>query len=80
MQCTNFPYPKPIYTFIHDCDACETAIGCELLQLVDGTEKVIAFGSHSVTPALAVVRFTRQFQHYLLGRPSVVRTDMAYDL
>ena len=69
-----FPYPNPDYTFILDCDASETAIGCELLQLVDGTEKVIAFGSYSLTPAqrrycttrkelLAVIRFTRQFRH-----------------
>ena len=81
-----FPYPNPDYTFVLDCDASETAIGCELLQLVDGTEKVIAFGSYSLTPAqrrycttrkelLAVIRFTRQFRHYLLGRPFVVRTD-----
>ena len=80
-----FPYPNPDYTFILDCDASETAIGCELLQL-DGTEKVIAFCSYSLTPAqrrycitqkelLAVICFTRQFRHYLLGRPFVVRTD-----
>ena len=75
-----FPYSNPDYTFVLDCDASETAIGCELLQLVDGTEKVIAFGIYSLTPAqrrycttrkelLAVICFTRQFGHYLLGRP-----------
>ena len=69
-----FPYPNPDYTFVLDCDASETAIGCELLQLADGTEKVIAFGSYSLTPAqrrycttrkelLGVIRFTRQFRH-----------------
>ena len=46
-----FPYPHPKYTFILDCDASSTAIGCELLQIVDGKERVIAFGSYSLTPA-----------------------------
>ena len=81
-----FPYPNPDYTFILDCDASSIAIGCELLQIVDGKERVIAFGSYSLTPAqrrycttrkelLAVIRFTRQFRHYLLGRNFIVRTD-----
>lgn len=81
-----FPYPNPEYTFILDCDASDTAIGCELSQVVDGKEKVIAYGSFTLTPAqrrycttrkelLSVVRFTRQFRHYLLGRPFIVRTD-----
>ena len=81
-----FPYPNPENTFILDCDASSTAIGCELLQVVDGKERVIAFGSYSLTPAqlrycttrkelLAVIRFTRQFRHYLLGRNFIVRTD-----
>ena len=81
-----FPYPHPKYTSILDCDASSTAIGCELLQIVDGKERVIAFGSYSLTPAqrryctmrkelLAVIRFTRQFRHYLLGRNFIVPTD-----
>ena len=81
-----FPYPNPEYTFILDCDASSIAIGCELLQIVDGKERVIAFGSYSLTPAqrrycttrkelLAVIRFTRQFRHYFLGRNFIVRTD-----
>ena len=56
------------------------------MQVVDGNERVIAFGSYSLTPAqrrycttgkelLAVIRFTRQFRHYLLGRNFIVRTD-----
>ena len=64
----------------------ETAIGCELLQVVDGKECVISYGSFSLTPAqrkyctthkelLAVVRFTHQFHHYLLGHRFVCRTD-----
>ena len=81
-----FPYPNPECTFLIDCDASETAIGCELSQVVDGKECVILYGSFSLTPAqrkycttrkelLAVVRFTRQFRHYLLGRQFVCRTD-----
>ena len=81
-----FPYPSTEHTFLLDCDASDTAIGCELLQLVDGKEHIIAFGSFALTPPqrrycttrkelLAVLRFTREFRHYLLGRPFVVRTD-----
>ena len=72
--------------FILDTDASDHAIGAELLQIQDGKEKVIAYGSYGLTPEqrrycttrkelLAVVRFTRQFRHYLLGKPFVVRTD-----
>jgi hypothetical protein len=46
----------------------------------------VAYGSYILTPEqqnycvtrrelLAVVRFTRQFRYYLLGRPFVLRTD-----
>ena len=81
-----FPYPNPEYMFILDCDASSIAIGCELLQIVDGKQWVIAFECYSLTPAqrhycttrkelLAVIRFTRQFRHYLLGRNFIVRTD-----
>ena len=31
-----FPYPSTKHTFLFDCDASDTAIGCELLQIVDG--------------------------------------------
>ena len=81
-----FPYPSTEHTFLLDCDASDTAIGCELLQLVDEKEHIIAFGSFALTPTqrrycttrkelLAVLRFTREFRHYLLGRPFVVRTE-----
>ncbi len=74
--------------FILDTDASDRAIGAELLQVQNGEEKVIAYGSYSLTPEqrrycvtrkelLAVVRFTRQYRHYLLGRPFIVRTDHA---
>ena len=79
-------YPLPEGRFILDTDASHTAIGAELSQEQDGGIKVIAYGSYALTAAqrnycttrkelLAVVRFTRQFRHYLLGRPFLVRTD-----
>lgn len=72
--------------FILDTDASDFAIGVELIQLQEGEERVIAYGSVSLTPEqqrfcttrkelLAIVRFTKQFSHYLLGREFVVRTD-----
>jgi transposase InsO family protein len=80
------PYPDPESTFILDCDASHTAIGCELSQVVNGEERVVSFASFSLNPAqrrycttrkelLAVVRFTEHFKHYLLGRPFICRTD-----
>ena len=80
------PYPDVDSTFILDCDASHVAIGCALSQVRDGKEVPIAFASYSLIPAqrkycttrkelLAVVRFTRLFRHYLLGRRFVVRTD-----
>jgi hypothetical protein len=79
-------YPKDKGLYILDTDASHTAIGAELLQIQDGKEVVISYGSYVLTPAqrrycttrkelLAVVRFTRQFRHYLLGRNFVIRTD-----
>ena len=73
-------------TFILDTDASNVAIGAELLQVRDGVERTIAYGSHILTPAqrkyyttwkelLAVVTFLNQFRLYLLGKPFVVRTD-----
>ena len=72
--------------FILDTDASGKAIGAELIQVQNGQEKVIAYGSFVLTPEqrnycttrkelLAVIRFTRQFRHYLLGKQFTVRTD-----
>ena len=72
--------------FILDVDASNIAIGAELLQLTDGEEYVTAYASFSLTAIqkrycttrkelLAIVRFTRHFRHYLLGRRFVLRTD-----
>ena len=72
--------------FILDTDASDTAIGAELIQVQDDVERVISYSSYILTSAqrnycttrkelLAIVRFTRQFRHYLLRRKFFVRTD-----
>ena len=72
--------------WILDTDASDHAIGAELLQVQDGKERVIAYGSLALSAEqrrycttrkelLAIVRFTRQYRYYLLGRPFKVRTD-----
>lgn len=72
--------------FILDTDASDYAIGAQLIQVQDGVERAISYGSFSLTKEqlrycttrkelLAVVRFTRQYRHYLLGRPFTLRTD-----
>ena len=79
-------YPNATDIFILDTDASGTAIGAVLSQLQDGDEKVISYGSYVLTPEqrkycvtrrelLAVIRFTRQFRHYLLGRKFYLRMD-----
>ncbi|KAL8604519.1 hypothetical protein ACOMHN_015803 [Nucella lapillus] len=72
--------------FILDTDASDVAIGAVLSQVQEGVEKVIAYSSFSLTPEqrkycttrkelLSIVRFTRQFKYYLLGKPFTVRTN-----
>ena len=79
-------YPNAHDTFILDTDASGQAIGAVLSQVQDEAEKVICYRSYVLTPAqrrycvtkrelLAVVRFTRQYRHYLLGRKFLLRTD-----
>ena len=78
--------PNSTDQFILDTDASDSAIGAELLQVQDGIERVIAYGSFTLSGAqrkyctirkelLAVVRFTQHFRHYLLGREFIVRSD-----
>ena len=81
-------YPRPEATFLLDTDASEHSIGCVLSQEQDGEERVISYASAALQPAqqrycvtrkelLAVIRFTRQFRHYLLGQRFRLRTDHA---
>ena len=73
-------------TFILDTDASDFAIGAELLQIQNGQERTIAYGSVSLTPyqknycttrkeLIAVVKFCNFFKHYLLGKSFICRTD-----
>ena len=79
-------HPEPNETFILDTDASDKSIGAEVSQIQDGVEKTISFASKVLTPQqrkycttrkelLAIVVFTRQFRHYLLGRSFILRTD-----
>eukprot|EP00731_Ephydatia_muelleri_P015777 Em0009g201a len=80
----SFPdFEKP---FILDTDACQYGIGAVLSQDHDGEEKVVAYGSRTLSKAerkycvtrkelLAVVTFTKHFRPYLLGRHFTLRTD-----
>ena len=78
--------PNRADLFVFDTDASDLAIGAELLQIQDGKENVVSYGSFSLTidqckyctarkELLAVVPFTRQYQHYLFGKPFTVRND-----
>ena len=80
--------PTDDYPFVLDVDASESALGCQLNQVQEGTERIIAYSSKTLTRTqrkycvtrnemLAVLVFTRQFRHFLLGRPFVLRTDHA---
>ena len=73
-------------SFILDTDASNASIGAELLQVQDGVERVVAYGSFTMTPQqrkycttrrelLSVVRFTNHFRHYLMGKEFTLRTD-----
>ena len=85
----------PILAFPHaegnlvlDTDASDTGLGAVLSQEQGGQERVLAYGSRTLSKAernycvtrrelLAIVFSLRKFRHYLLGRPVRVRTDHA---
>ena len=79
-------HPRKEGSFILDTDASNEGIGAVLSQVQDDEEKVIAFASKTLSKTernycitrrelLAVVYFTEQFKHFLLGRPFLIRTD-----
>ncbi len=81
-------YPRSEGKFILDTDASGAGIGTILNQVQDGEEKVIAYASNTMNRTqrhycttqrelLAVVTFVKHFQHYLLGRHFLLRTNHA---
>ena len=79
-------YPRSEGRFVLDTDASDVGLGAVLSQIQDGEEKVIAYGSRSLNKSeinycitrremLAVVHFTDQYRHFLLGRKFLLRTD-----
>jgi hypothetical protein len=78
--------PNAADPFILDTDASDKSVGAELIQIQEGEERAVAYRSLTLTPEqqkycttrkelLAIIRFSRQFRHYLLGRHFTVRTD-----
>jgi hypothetical protein len=78
--------PNSVGRFVLDTDASQLAVSGVLSQIQDGQERLISFGSFALLPEqrnycttrqelLAVIRFTRQYRHYLLGKAFTVRTD-----
>lgn len=72
--------------FILDTDASDFAVGGEFSQIQDGQERTIGYGSAVLSTEqlrycttreelLAVIKFTRQFRDYLLGRECTIKTD-----
>ena len=81
-------YPTLEDPFILDTDASEVAIGAVLSQVQNGVERVIAYGSKTLSRAernycvtrrelLAVVHFTDAYRYYLYGKHFTIRTDHA---
>ena len=81
-------YPDPDQPFILDTDASDVGIGAVLSQRLDGAERVIAYGSRTLTKSerrycvtrrelLAVVHFVKYYRHFLSGAKFLLRTDHA---
>ena len=81
-------YPVDNEIFILDTDVSNVGVGAVLSQMVDGVERVLAYGSQALSNSqrnycttkrelLAVVIFIGKFKHFLYGRHFLVRTDHA---
>ena len=81
-------YPNNEGKFILDTDASLYGVGGVLSQIQNGEEKVIAYGSKTLSSSqqnycttmrelLAVVIFIQQFHSFLWGRDFTLRTDHA---
>ena len=79
-------FPWKHGTYILDTDASHDAIGAVLSQIQNGQEKVISYASHALSKhelrycvtrkeLLAVYKYVRYFQHYLIGCKFIIRTD-----
>ncbi|XP_078458755.1 uncharacterized protein LOC144723702 [Lampetra planeri] len=79
-------FPDFTTNFILDTDACSSGLGAVLSQVQDGTERVIAYASRTLSGAelnycvtrqelYAVIFACKQFRPYLYGRKCRVRTD-----
>ena len=86
LQAPILSYPDPKGEFILDTDASAYGMGAVLSQVQGGQEKVIAYGSKSLTKEerrycvtrkelLAVVYFVKYYRHYLYGQKFTIRTD-----
>ena len=86
-SCSNVVYSYAFWgLFLLDIDASNVAIAAELPQIQDEAEFVISYGSHILEKTqrrycttrkelLAIVRLSREYRLYLLGRQFVMRTD-----
>ncbi len=79
-------FPQKDGIFILDTDASQESIGAVLSQVQNGQEKVISYASHALSKheiqycvtrreLLAVYKYVRYFQHYLIHKRFIIRTD-----
>ena len=79
-------YPQEEGEFVLDTDASDNCIGAVLSQVQHGVERVIAYGSKTLSKSernycvtykelLAVKYFVEHYKQYILGRRFLVRTD-----
>jgi hypothetical protein len=79
-------FPRKQGMYILDTDASHETVGAVLSQMHNGEEKVIAYASHALSKhelqycvtrkeLLAVYKYVKHFQHYLIGQKFLIRTD-----